>query len=153
MPWDCSGETEPEEKGMNVKIHSQFLFSVLELLATVCSFPSVLPFLSYPSIPPPRTSPYLRKEGLDRGWGPVINYIVTYCASKRQCIAKFLSPTSKCLEGPDQDGGGVGCGAHLLPTDTAKIHLHVERFSQDIYWTLAEDSRLPKGQENLHITG
>ena len=48
--------------------------------------------------------------------------------------------------GLDQDGRGVGCGAHL-PTDTSKIHLCVEQLSQNIYWTLAEDFRLPKGHE------
>ena len=30
---------------------------------------------------------------------------------------------------------------------------HVERFSKNIYWMLAEDLGLPKVQENLHITG
>lgn len=34
-----------------------------------------------------------------------------------------------------------------------KKNLHVERFSQNIYWTLAENLRIPKEQENLHITG
>ena len=38
------------------------------------------------------------------------------------------------------------------PTNTSKIHLHVERSSQNIYWMLAEDLRLLKGQEHLHIT-
>ena len=28
----------------------------------------------------------------------------------------------------------------------------MERFAQNIYRTLAEDLRLPKGQENLHVT-
>ena len=27
----------------------------------------------------------------------------------------------------------------VLPTNTSKIHLHVEWFAQNIYWTLAED--------------
>ena len=48
--------------------------------------------------------------------------------------------------GLDQDGREVGCGAHL-PTDTSKIHSCVEQLSQNIYWTLAEDYRLPKGHE------
>ena len=33
----------------------------------------------------------------------------------------------------DQDGKGVGRGGHLHPTDTSKIHLHVERLSQNIH--------------------
>lgn len=51
----------------------------------------------------------------------------------------------------DQDGGVVGHEAHLLP-QIAKICLHEERFSQNIYCKLAEDLRLLKGQENLHVT-
>ena len=51
----------------------------------------------------------------------------------------------------DQDGGVVGHEAHLLP-QTAKICLHEERFSQNIYCKLAEDLRLLKWQENLHVT-
>ena len=51
----------------------------------------------------------------------------------------------------DQDGGVVGHEAHLLP-QTAKICLHEERFSQNIYCKLAEDLRLLKGQDNLHVT-
>ena len=39
-----------------------------------------------------------------------------------------------------------------FPTKILKIHLQVELFTQNIYWTLKEDLRLPKGQENLHIT-
>ena len=52
----------------------------------------------------------------------------------------------------DQDGGVVGREAHLLP-QTAKICLHEERFSQNFCCKLAEDLRLLKGQENLHVTG
>ena len=53
----------------------------------------------------------------------------------------------------DQEGGGVGCETHLLPTDTSKIHLHVKRLSQNTYGILAEDLRPLKGQENLHVDG
>ena len=34
-----------------------------------------------------------------------------------------------------------------LPTNTSKIHLHVEQFLQITYWTLAEDSRLQKNKK------
>lgn len=39
------------------------------------------------------------------------------------------------------------------PRNISKIHLYVERSSQNIYWTLEEDLRLWKDQENLHVTG
>ena len=41
----------------------------------------------------------------------------------------------------------------FLPTNTSKIHLHVEQLLQNTYWTLAEDLRLPKRQENPHVPG
>lgn len=50
----------------------------------------------------------------------------------------------------DEDGRVVEHEAYLLPL--SKIHLHVEQFSQNIYWTFAEDLRLLRGKENLHIT-
>ena len=40
----------------------------------------------------------------------------------------------------DQDGGGVRHHAHLLP----QSYQHVERFAQNIYWTLAEELKPPK---------
>ena len=52
-----------------------------------------------------------------------------------------------------QDGRGVKCGDHLPPNKYIKIHLHVEQLSQNTYWTLAEDLRLPKRQENPHVPG
>ena len=39
----------------------------------------------------------------------------------------------------------------LTSTNIAKIHLKVERFAQNTYWTLAEDLKLPKGQGTLHV--
>ena len=41
----------------------------------------------------------------------------------------------------------------FLPTNTSKIHLHVEQLLQNTYWTLAEDLRLPKRQETPHVPG
>ena len=41
----------------------------------------------------------------------------------------------------------------FLPTNTSKIHLHVEQLLQNTYWMLAEDLRLPKRQEAPHIPG
>ena len=35
----------------------------------------------------------------------------------------------------------------FLPTNTSKIHLHVEQLLQNTYWMLAEDLRPPKRQE------
>ena len=35
----------------------------------------------------------------------------------------------------------------FLPTNTSKIHLHMEQLLQNTCWTLAEDLRLPKRQE------
>ena len=32
----------------------------------------------------------------------------------------------------------------FLPTNTSKLHLHVEQLLQNTYWMLAEDLRLPK---------
>lgn len=49
----------------------------------------------------------------------------------------------------DEDGRVVKHEAYLFPL--SKIHLHVEQFSQNIYWTFAEDLRLLRGKENLHI--
>ena len=34
-----------------------------------------------------------------------------------------------------------------------QIHLHVEQLLQNTYWMLAEDLRLPKRQETLHVPG
>lgn len=39
------------------------------------------------------------------------------------------------------------------PRNISKIHLYVERSSQNICWTLEGDLRLLKNQENLHVTG
>ena len=41
----------------------------------------------------------------------------------------------------------------FLPTNTSKIHLHVEQLLQNTYWTLAEDLRLPERQETPHVLG
>ena len=41
----------------------------------------------------------------------------------------------------------------FLPTNTSKIHLHVEQLLQNTYQMLAEDLRPPKRQENPHIRG
>ena len=41
----------------------------------------------------------------------------------------------------------------FLPTNTSKIHLHVEQLLQNTYWMLAENLRLPKRQENPHAPG
>ena len=41
----------------------------------------------------------------------------------------------------------------FLPTNTSKLHLHVEELLQNTYWMLAEDLRLPKRQENPHVSG
>ena len=41
----------------------------------------------------------------------------------------------------------------FLPTNTSKIHLHVEQLLQNTYRMLAEDLRLPKSQETPHILG
>lgn len=38
------------------------------------------------------------------------------------------------------------------PTNTSKTYLDMEWFSQNIYWNMAEELRLQKGQENLHVT-
>lgn len=51
----------------------------------------------------------------------------------------------------DQDGGGAGYEPHLFPQAHQKIY--IEQFTQNIYWTLAEDLRLQKAQENLQKTG
>lgn len=37
-------------------------------------------------------------------------------------------------------------------TNTSKMKLHVELFSQNIYRKLAEALRLAKGQETVHVT-
>ena len=41
----------------------------------------------------------------------------------------------------------------FLFTNTSEIHLYVEEFLQNTYWTLAEDLRLPKRQETPHVPG
>ena len=41
----------------------------------------------------------------------------------------------------------------FLPTNTSKIHLHVEQLLQNIYWTLAEDLSLSKRQETPNVPG
>ena len=33
---------------------------------------------------------------------------------------------------------------NFLPTNTSKLHLHMEQLLQNNYWMLAEDHRLPK---------
>ena len=38
------------------------------------------------------------------------------------------------------------------PTNTSKTYLDMEWISQNIYWNMAEDLRLQKGQEHLHVT-
>ena len=72
------------------------------LLTTVSYFPSVVLLLSHPSIPPPRKKKkkkhYLRKEGMDRRWSSVTNYIITYVPRRSNVITRFLSSTLKCLE-------------------------------------------------------
>ena len=50
----------------------------------------------------------------------------------------------------DEDDRVVEHEAYPFPL--SKIHLHVEQFSQNIYQTFAEDLRLLRGKENLHIT-
>ena len=37
------------------------------------------------------------------------------------------------------------------PTDTSKLHPHMERLSQNIYWDLAEGLRLQKGQDRKSV--
>ena len=47
--------------------------------------------------------------------------------------------------GGDQDGRGIRSSAQLLPQiHQKKPHLYVERFAQNIYYTLAEDLGFPK---------
>ena len=41
----------------------------------------------------------------------------------------------------------------FLPTNTSKIHLHVEQLLQNTYLMLAEDLRRPKRQEYPHMVG
>ena len=49
--------------------------------------------------------------------------------------ADNLSPQIKRnnYRGDLQDGRGVRRGDHLLPTNTSKIHLHVEQLLQNTY--------------------
>ena len=43
----------------------------------------------------------------------------------------------------DQNDGGVRRGIQLLPQTHKKTHLHVEWFTQNIYWILLEDLKPP----------
>lgn len=47
----------------------------------------------------------------------------------------------------DDDSGGLGFGTHFFP-QTHKKNPQVEQSTQNIYWTLEEDHRLPKRAEN-----
>ena len=51
-----------------------------------------------------------------------------------------------------QGGRGVRHGAHLLPQTHQDNYQHAERFTQNTYWMLAEDLKLPKrGRNPPHI--
>ena len=71
-------------------------------------------------------------------------------------VNKLKKKTNKIQQyiskGVDQDGGRLG-QILTFSHKFIKIHLHVEQFLQKIYWSLGEDLRVQKGEENLYISG
>ena len=53
----------------------------------------------------------------------------------------------------DQDGREVRCHARLLPQTHQKNTSTYKTIHKNIYRTLAEELKPPKGQETLDITG
>ena len=70
-----------------------------------------------------------------------------------QCLAEKKHSEVVTVVQSGQDDREVRCGAHLLTQmyRERERNLHAEQFSQNIYRMLAEDLRLPKGQENVHV--
>ena len=52
-----------------------------------------------------------------------------------------------CWGDSNQDGGLQGHRVHLFSQIHQKMHLYLGQFSQNTYWTLAEDLRILEGQE------
>ena len=59
-----------------------------------------------------------------------VKYEIVHGMSSEVGMGLVIIKGKEITLGKDQDGGGRGCGAHLPPTNTSKINLHIQQLSQ-----------------------